>query len=245
MPKPTAFAEFLSLEVWTVTTYRAEVSVTPGPVARTSEGVTYKIGADMYGRDGWVAQEFTYLPNGKSDKKLVYQRSAEEGPNDGAIYYSSSNAILARETHEVTVGGDGNAIVTKTLTDAAGAVLEVHTILHNDSGWEVLHTVTDAAGLVTKVITTVRREDGRPTLIETRDGQGSVISRTTRDYNDAGALLTETVWTPEEVIMSTFESDIDLNWIVRRNYRVVPTADPATVKYEPIDVIYRDIIAYG
>lgn len=250
-PKPTSFAEFLSPEVWTVTTYRAEVTAASatGPTAQVSEGKPTKIAATMYGRDGWIAQDINYLPDGKADRKIIYQRTADEGPNEGVIYYSGNNVILTRETIAVTIGDDGNAVVVRTLTSAGGDLLEVHTIAHDDHGWEVLHTVADAAGLVTQVITTVRREDGRPTLIEVRDGAGALVSKTTRAYNDAGELITETVWTPEEVIISTFESDIDHNWIVKRNYRVVPVeaavGGQGATKQEPIDVIYREISAYG
>jgi len=243
MPKPTAFAEFLSPEVWTVTTLRAQVTTAAGLPARTTEDVPEKIAAEMYDRDGWIAQELTYLRDGRSDRKMIYQRK-EELPPDGVLHYSASNLVVARETMEITADDCGNAVITRTLTDADGGLKEVRTIMHDGNGWEVLATVTDGGGRVQSVTTTTRREDGRPTLIEVRDGEGTVVSRTTREYDERGALLTETVWTPEETTISTFESDVDLNWVVKRNYRMVEAADGGK-KNEPVDVLYRFIVSYG
>ena len=176
MPKPTAFAESFTRGMDRNDPQgTGDYMVDSRALRKTPE----KIAAEMYDRDGWIAQELTYLRDGRSDRKMVYQRK-EELPPDGVLHYSASNLVVARETMEITAGDCGNAVITRTLTDADGGLKEVRTIMHDGNGWEVLATVTDGGGRVQSVTTTTRREDGRPTLIEVRDGEGTVVSRTTR-----------------------------------------------------------------
>ena len=243
-PKPTVLADELQLGIWIVLLERAEMIADPSAPGGYREGERVRISSTMYDNDGWISQHITYRPDGRSESKTIYLRTAATGPNEGASYYTGDNKIFARETIEFSAAEDGTAIMTRTITDADGNLQEVHTVQHDENGLEVESTVAGPDGAVKYTTVTQRDAKGRPIVVEVRDAEGVLLSKTEREYDALGALAAETTWTPQEVISSTFESDWNQWWVVRRNYRLVTEAD-GRVKRVPLDVIYRSMTEYG
>ncbi|MEA4883942.1 MAG: hypothetical protein VB144_09885 [Clostridia bacterium] len=241
---PELFSEMLSGPIWTVIYEAASVHPDSAHPGAFVEGTPVRANLRLFDSAGWLIQDIAYSVDGSASVKSITSVDGQGIPVS-VLHYSGKNALMARESIQRSAADDGGLSFVRTVWAVDGTLTSTTVVRCDRSGREISREVRTADGVVAV------------TMLNEYDPNGRLRSR--KEYGPAGALTTDTEWDydqsngllvsemrkgPEGEFTSTFELDLDGNWIVKRTSRMIRLQDGSVV-LEPNEIIYRSITTHG